>query len=42
MRHNRGDYAAAAEAFLVWTKAGGRVLPGLVRRRQDEKELYLS
>jgi lysozyme len=42
MRHNRGDYAGAAEAFLVWTKAGGRVLPGLVRRRQDEKELYLS
>ena len=42
MRHNRRDYAGAAEAFLMWTKAGGRVLPGLVRRRQDEKELYLS
>lgn len=42
MRHNRGDFAGAAEAFLMWTKGGGRVLPGLVRRRQDERALYLS
>lgn len=42
MRHNRGDYDGAAEAFMMWTKAGGRVLPGLVKRRQDEKTLYLS
>lgn len=42
MRHKRGDYAGAAEAFLMWTKAGGRVLPGLVKRRQDERALYLS
>ena len=42
MRHNRGDYAGAAEAFLMWTKAVGRVLPGLVKRRQDERSLYLG
>ena len=42
MRHNRGDYAGAAEAFMMWTKAGGKELPGLVRRRVDERNLYLS
>ena len=42
MRHNRGDYEGASEAFMMWTKAGGRVLPGLVKRRQDEKNMYLS
>jgi lysozyme len=39
-RHNRGDYEGAAEAFMMWTKAGGRVLRGLVIRRQDEVNLY--
>ena len=42
MRHNRGDYEGAAEAFMMWTKAGGRELPGLVKRRRDERNLYLS
>ena len=42
MCHNRGDYEAAAEAFLQWTKAGGRELPGLVKRRKDERALYLG
>jgi len=42
MKHNRGDYEGAAEAFLDWTKAGGKVLKGLVSRRSDEKSLYLS
>ena len=42
MRHNRGDYDGAAEAFMMWTKAGGRELPGLVKRRKDEQALYLS
>ena len=32
----------AADEFLKWTKAGGRVLPGLVKRRNDERALYLS
>lgn len=30
------DYAGACKAILLWNKAGGRVLPGLVKRRQDE------
>jgi lysozyme len=42
MKHLRGEYEGAAEAFMVWTKGGGRVLPGLVKRRQDERKLYLS
>jgi lysozyme len=42
MRHNRGDFAGAAEAFMMWTKAGGRELPGLVKRRADERAVYLS
>lgn len=42
MRHNRGDYEGAAEAFMMWTKAGGKELPGLVKRRNDERALYLS
>jgi GH24 family phage-related lysozyme (muramidase) len=42
MKHNRGDFEGAAEAFMAWTKAGGRELPGLVKRRTDERNLYLS
>lgn len=42
MRHNRGDNEGAADAFLMWTKAGGKILPGLVKRRNDERALYLS
>lgn len=41
MKHNRGDYEGAAEEFMKWTKGGGRVLPGLVKRRLDEQRLYL-
>ena len=42
MKHNRGDFEGAADAFLMWTKAGGRELPGLVKRRKDERAMYLS
>lgn len=42
MRANRGDWEGAAEAFMSWTKGGGKVLPGLVRRRQAERALFLS
>lgn len=31
-----------AEAFLMWTKGGGKVLPGLVRRRKAEIALFLQ
>lgn len=39
---NGGDVAGAADAFLMWTKAAGRELPGLVRRRQAERALFLT
>lgn len=42
MKHNRGENEAAAKEFMKWTKGGGRVLPGLVKRRKDEASLYLS
>jgi lysozyme len=40
--HRACDYAAAADAFLMWNKAGGRVLEPLQRRRAEERALYLS
>jgi lysozyme len=42
MRANRGDWEGAAEAFRMWVKGGGRVLPGLVRRREAEIALFLT
>jgi len=42
MKHNRGDFDGAAEGFMAWTKAGGKELPGLVKRRKHERNLYLS
>ena len=42
MRYNRGDIEGAADAFLMWTKAAGKVLPGLVKRRNDERALLTS
>ena len=42
MKTNRGEFEDAAEEFLKWTKAGGRVLPGLVKRRNDERAMYLN
>jgi lysozyme len=41
-KHNRGDYTGAAEEFLKYCKAGGKVLKGLENRRKDERALYLS
>lgn len=34
-----GDYEGAAIQLMRWTKAGGKVLPGLVRRRRAEVAL---
>lgn len=43
LRHNRGDYEGAAEAWLdCRVTAGGKILPGLVKRRKDESTLYLK
>ena len=37
---NRGDYDGASKEFLKYTRAGGKVLKGLVRRRQAEYNLF--
>lgn len=39
---NRGDYEGASNEFWKWRKAGGKILKGLVKRRADEKNLFLS
>lgn len=33
---NAGDFDAVPDELMKWTKGGGKVLPGLVRRRQAE------
>lgn len=38
--HAAGNAAGAEKAFGLWTKGGGKVLPGLVRRRAAEAALY--
>ena len=43
LRHlNAGLYAKAADAFLAWNKSKGKVLPGLTRRRKEERDLFLT
>lgn len=37
---NARRWRDAADAFALWNKAGGRVLPGLVRRRAEEAALF--
>lgn len=39
---NRLDYKGAADEFLKYTMAGGKVFRGLVIRRNDERNLFLS
>jgi len=38
----RGEMEGAAEEFLKYTLAGGKVLKGLVTRRNDERALFLG
>ena len=38
----RGEIEEASNEFLKFTRGGGKVLPGLVKRRQDERSLFLS
>lgn len=37
---NARQWAVAARRFALWNRAGGRVLPGLVRRRAAEAALF--
>lgn len=39
---NGKDYAGAASEFVKWNMAGGKVLSGLTKRREEEKKLFLS
>jgi lysozyme len=41
-KHNREDYEGAADEFKKWNLSAGKVLPGLVTRRNDERALYLK
>lgn len=41
-RFDAGQWRAACDAFLMWNKAGGKVVHGLVRRRQAERDLCLK
>ena len=38
----RREMEAAADEFLKFVWGGGKVLPGLVKRRNDERALFLS
>ena len=39
---NNGEYDKASEQFLVWDKAGGKVVQGLENRRIAEQKLFNS
>lgn len=39
---NEGDWQSAGSAFLLWNKAGGVVMEGLVKRRKIERDVFLS
>ena len=38
---NRSDYEGAANEFPKWRRAGGKILRGLVLRREMERNLFL-
>jgi len=40
--HKVGKYNRAADSFLLWRRDNGRVVQGLLNRREQERELYLS
>ena len=39
---NMGDYAGAAAEFVRWDHSGGKVLAGLLRRREAETAIFKS
>lgn len=39
---NSGDYAGADAEFKKWDHAGGKVLPGLTKRRAAEATLFMA
>jgi lysozyme len=39
---NAGSYALAAQEFAKWDKVAGKESPGLLRRREAERDLFLE
>ena len=39
---NAGDYAGACEEIKRWNRAGGKVLPGLMKRREQEYRMCIG
>ena len=39
---NRGDYYGASMEFWKWRRGGGKILPGLVARRECERLLFVT
>lgn len=39
---NAGDIKGAADSFLLWNKAAGKVMKGLTNRREEERKLFLT
>jgi len=37
---NAGDYQGAADQFDLWDRSGGKVVAGLLRRRQEETQEF--
>ncbi|WP_129543384.1 lysozyme [Serratia sp. 1D1416] len=41
-KFNAGDVQGAADEFPKWRNSAGKVMPGLVKRRAAEREMFLS
>ncbi len=39
---NRGDYEGCASEFWKWRRSKGKILPGLVTRREMERRLFIT
>lgn len=39
---NQKDFVGASKEFVKWNKAGGKELVGLTKRREKERDLFLS
>lgn len=42
IKANKNDFVGIKKEFDKWVKGGGKTLPGLVKRRKAEFELYLE
>jgi len=42
MKVNRGEYDNVPAEFKKWVRGGGRILSGLVKRREEEAKLFIE